>query len=112
MPSIFDGMASILNDVLGDPVIYQPKGSGGVHTIHSTFRDMPVEAVDEDSHPVLIVSPSWWVPRSHHLASGIRRDDEIKAPNGKFYKVLNAMPSGSTADDAFIVCELERVFPK
>lgn len=107
MPSIFDGMASIINDVLGDPVTYVPKG-GDARVIHSMFREMPTEAIDEDGHAVIITSPSWRVRRSD--APELGRGDRIEAPNGKFYTVLNVSASGSPAADAMVICELERFF--
>ena len=109
MPSIFDGMASVVNSVLGDPVTYITK-HGAVSSVHSMFRDGPVEAIDEDGHPVIITSPSWRVRKMDvpHIA----RDDRIIAPNGRTYQILNVSPSGSPAADAMVICELEWVrFP-
>ena len=42
MPSIFDGMSSILSGVLGDAVTYLPQ-VGASRGINSIFRGAPIE---------------------------------------------------------------------
>lgn len=102
-------MASILADVLGAPVRYEPS-IGIPRDIVSVFREDPLEAIDQDGHPVLIVSPTWRVQR--HLVPEIAREDRIAPGNGRIYRVLNHDPSGSPAADAMLICELERIlFP-
>lgn len=106
MTALFDGMAGVLNDVFGAPVIYTPDG-GAPQSVQAVFRAAPIEVVDEEGHTVLILSPTIRVRRD--LVPSIGRGDQVEpsiAP-GRVYRVLNILPSGSPAADAFIVCELE-----
>lgn len=107
MSSVFDGMASILADVFGAPVRYVP-AVGEPRDIQSVFRTAPIEVVDQDGHPVLIVSPTWQVQAI--LAPEAARGDQIEPGNGKIYVIQNVSLSGSPAGDALIICELERVY--
>lgn len=104
--SLFDGMAGVLTDVFGAPVTYTPQG-GVARQIHSVFRRQPVEAVDPDNHPVLVVSPTWTVPKT--LAPEVAAGDRIEPGDGKNYEILNVWPSGSPASDARVLCELFEV---
>ncbi|OJY35926.1 MAG: hypothetical protein BGP11_18435 [Rhodobacterales bacterium 65-51] len=106
MASVFDGMAGVLAETLGVPVAYTPKG-GVPRDVQSIFRETPVEAIDPDGHPVLITSPSWRV--RHNLVPELATGDRIVPGNGKIYAVFNVVPSGSTASDAHVICELERI---
>lgn len=108
MTRLFDGMAGLVAGVFGAPVTYQPAG-GAPRSVQSVFRDQPVEAMDPDGHPVLIVSPSWRVEAG--LVPELARGDRILAPNGKTYAILNTQPTGSPASDAAVICELELVWP-
>lgn len=105
--SVFDGMSGVLASVFGAPITYLPQG-GTPRVVQSIFRDMPVEAVDQDGHPVLITSPSWRV--QHDLVPELVKGDRIEPGNGKTYAVFNVVPSGSPASDANVICELERIF--
>lgn len=106
MTSIFDGVAGILADVVGDLVAYQPQ-SGVSRDIQSIFREAPIEVEGADGHEVLITAPSWRVSR--HLAPEVRRGDRISVPGGRAFKIMNVHPTGSPARDAFVVCELQLV---
>lgn len=108
MPALFDGMAKVLAGTFGDPVRYAPQ-VGEPRIVQSVFRESPIEVVDQDGHPVLIVSPSWRVQK--HLVPEAKRGDQVEPSNGKIYVISNVSPSGSPADDAFIICELERFYP-
>ena len=107
MPSVFDGMAEVLTGVLGDPVSYSPAG-GAARIIDSLFRKTPIQITDTDGREVLIMAPTWRV-RSD-LAPEVKRGDRIQPPDGLTYEVVNVQPSGSPAGDAFLICELERIF--
>lgn len=105
--ALFNGMAGILADVFGGQVVYTPAG-GVSRPVQSIFREQPIEAQDQDGHPVLITAPTWRV--RNDLVPEIARGDRIAPGNGKLYAIHNVTPSGSTAADANLICELERVF--
>lgn len=105
MTSIFDGMAGVLNSVFGAPVWYLPQSGGGWH-VHSVFREEPVEVNDAEGAAILILAPTWKVPAN--LATAIARGDMIEPGNGKRYTVVNRLPGGSPAVDAYVMFELER----
>jgi len=109
MTGIFDGMAGVLNDVLGAPVTIRPIEAGGFLTAQAIFRKDPIEVQSEDGEPVLILSPTLKLRRD--LVPTIERGDLVEttlAP-GQQYRVVNTLPSGSPAADGFIICELEEV---
>jgi len=108
LTGLFDGVAGLFADVLGRPVNYTPVG-GAPRGIRSIFREAPIEAVEPgDDRGVWIIAPTWRVQR--HLVPEIARGDRIQPGNGRTYTILNAEPSGSPAEDGFLICELERVF--
>ncbi|MER5172663.1 head-tail joining protein [Thioclava kandeliae] len=101
---VFDGMASVLSNALGAEVTYTPKG-GVARSVQSVFREQPVEITGDDGRDVAILAPSWRVRRDlvPELASG----DLVAPGNGKTYRVVNYMSTGSPAADAMILCQLE-----
>ncbi|WP_406870455.1 hypothetical protein ABEB22_12580 [Thioclava sp. 'Guangxiensis'] len=103
---VFDGMASVLSNALGAEVTYIPKG-GVARSIQSVFREQPVEITGDDGRDVMILAPSWRVRRD--LVPELAQGDFIAPANGKTYKVVNHMLTGSPATDALILCELELV---
>ncbi len=104
--SLFDDKAGLLTEVFGASVTYTPKG-GVARQIHSVFRRQPVEAVDPDNHPVLVVSPTWTVPKT--LAPEVAAGDRIEPGDDRIYEIQNVWPSGSPAADARVLCELFEV---
>lgn len=104
MTSIFDGMAGVLNSVFGAPVMYLPQ-TGEPRAVQSVFRESPITVSGPDGGDVLIVAPTWKVPRN--LLPEVRRNDQIEVSGGRLFKVLNQIGSGSPASDAFIIYELE-----
>ena len=106
MTSVFDGLAGKTAAVLGAQIQYLPK-SGASRGVQSIFREQPIEATDQDGHPILIVAPTWRVRRN--LVLELARGDRIVASNGKTYLIKNLWPSGSPAADAAVICELELV---
>ena len=103
MTALFDGLAQMLSDTFGDTHTHRPAG-GAERSIQGVFRSEPVEVVDDARGAVLMLSPSLKVTKS--LADGISVGDRIVA-EGSEYTVLNKLPSGSPADDAFVFIELE-----
>ncbi|MBO9488624.1 hypothetical protein J7376_19115 [Paracoccus sp. R12_1] len=108
MSTVFDGMTGIIARTFGRPDILYLPAVGAPRNVAGVFREAPTEAIDQDGHPILIVAPTWRVERD--LVPDIRRGDRIQPGNGRTYAVLNHDPSGSPADDAFLICELERIF--
>ncbi|WP_444668407.1 head-tail joining protein [Cereibacter changlensis] len=109
MAAVFSGMTRIGATVFGAPVRYLP-AAGAPREVQSVFREAPIEAVDPDGHPVLIVTPTWRVAPA--LVPELARGDRIEPGNGKTYAVQTIQPSGSAALDAAVICELERLlFP-
>ncbi|MER5174082.1 head-tail joining protein [Thioclava kandeliae] len=104
--SVFAGMASILGEVLGDPVLYSPK-IGPPREIQSIFRAEPIEAEDQDGHPITIMAPTWRVRRD--LVPDLAKGDRIDPQTGDTYTIALIRPSGSPAADAFLICELSKV---
>jgi hypothetical protein len=105
--SIFDGMAGVLNDVFGAPVMVFPV-AGGMLTGNAIFRDTPISVATEDGHSLLVTSPTLRMQRPD--ADQIAAGDEIQ-PDGdaRRFRVLNRLASGSPAADAFVVFELELI---
>lgn len=104
--SIFNGMTGILTDVFGGSVMHLPALGQGT-TIQAVFREGPVRMLDEDGREILSVLPTLKVERS--VAASLKRLDHIEPGNGKTYSVLNGLPKGSPASDAFVIFELEEV---
>lgn len=101
-------MTGIITRTFGrEDILYLP-GTGAARSVAGVFREGPTEAIDQDGHPVLIVAPTLRVARD--LVPEIRRGDRIQPGNGRSYVVLSHDPSGSPSEDAFLICELERIF--
>lgn len=107
MTSIFNGMAGVINTVLGAPVTYAPPAGDPV-SLHSIFRETPIEVATEEGGSVLTSGPSWQVRRD--LISGVpAKGAVLTTADGRQWKILNYLISRSVAVDAFYLCELERV---
>ncbi len=104
MTRIFDGMAGILSDTFGDPVIFLPK-AGSAGPIMSIFREAPIEVDGADGQIVRTDAPTWRVRRD--LAPEVRRGDRITVPDGRSFEVMVVHPTGSPAADAFLICECQ-----
>lgn len=106
MASIFDGLAGVLNATLGAPVTYLPMG-GAELTVQSVFREEPITVTGDNGQDVLIEAPSWRVPKS--VLTNVRRGDRIRVADGRIFRILNSIGTGSPAVDAFVLYELEPV---
>lgn len=104
MASIFDGMAGVLNTTFGAPITYLPV-SGTALSVQSVFREDPITITGDNGQDVLVEAPSWRVPKS--VLADVRRGDRISLPDGRMFKVLNRIGTGSPAADAFMLYELE-----
>lgn len=112
MTSVFDGMAGVLNSVFGAPVTIKPV-SGGILEVPAVFRAEPIEVAGTDGHAVLISAPTLRVKRDvlPDIGHGDLVIPSVASASGKTFRVLNRIATGSPASDAFLVCELEEVFP-
>ena len=106
--SIFDGVASLLNDALGGYVTHVPEGEAS-RVIWGVFRKDPISLPDDEGREILVLAPTLRVPAA--AGESIQRGDVIIPQDGAQYQVMNSQPSGSPATDAFILFELERLFP-
>lgn len=104
--SLFDGMAGLLCDVMGGPVIWQPL-AGAETEITSVFREEPMEVLGTDEFPVIVSQPTWRVAADR--VEGWQAGDLIQPGNGKTYRIANAVPSASPADDGMMLFRLEVV---
>ncbi|WP_299145983.1 hypothetical protein [uncultured Tateyamaria sp.] len=103
--SLFDGVAGVLADVFGAPVIYTPK-TGEAVQVQATLRHEPTEVVGDDGRVTLITSPTLRVSRAV-LANPLPGDVvALAATPEDAFEVLNKIHSGSPAADAVWVCEL------
>lgn len=106
MTSLYDGLAGLLNATFGGPVTWLPE-DGGAETIHSVFREIPVEVIDADNHAVLDVAPVWRVPKP--VGERVSSGDRIELADGRMFRVVARRRNGSPALDAFISFDMERV---
>jgi len=106
MPSVFDGMTGVLDDVFGDPVLVTPKG-GVAREERAVFREGPVLVLGRDGQEVTTVIPT--LSGDRRQLSDLVRGSLVVPGNGKTYRCLSALPSGSPAEDARLTIELERV---
>lgn len=110
MTGLFDGLASLVSDVFGQPVLYLP-AQGAARQVISVFREDPVPVSDAEGRDILVMAASWRVRAD--LVPELRRGDRI-APfgaDGAQYRVLAVQGSGSIAADAFAICPLEKLQP-
>lgn len=106
MPSIFDGMASILNGVFGDTVIVTPNG-GPAREIRGSVREKPFRILDTEGAEIETIEITLRAPQAD--VADLRRGDLIEAASGKQYRYLSRRPSGSPAGDAAAIIQLEEV---
>lgn len=105
--SVFDGMAGLLNDVLGGPVTFVDSATNAQVTVTAVFREEPIEVAGENGGLVLIEQPSVRVPQT--LAPGLKRGDRVILGDGRQFKIESKIVSGSPASDRFMICTLELV---
>ena len=131
MASVFDGMTGVLADVFGAPVTISGsvaatvaglfreavmeqearQAAVAIHegTVAGLFREAVVEQEGADGRVFFGVTPSVKL-RKGTVAALVKGD--VVAPSvapGRSFTVLQAFPSGSPADDAFVVYALEEV---
>lgn len=107
MTTIFDGLASTINGVLGGSVTVLPGGIAPSYELRAMFRRDPVSVLGAEGSELVALRPLLHVPLD--LAGDLRRGDVIQPGDGKSYKILSRDVTGSPASDAFQIFELEEV---
>lgn len=104
--SIFDGMAGVINQVLGAPVVITPP-AGPPATLHGLFRDSPVEEAAAMGRPygVSVFTLQLQKPRHPAVVKGAKVEPSIRP--GERFRVLGIYSDRSPASDAFEIVELE-----
>jgi hypothetical protein len=110
MPTVFDGMAGILNAVFGAPVIITPPLQSP-QSVQGVFRDGPIEVMSEEGRPVWFDALTLQVNRSAAAIAVMDATVTVASRPCDTFRILTAHQTRSPANDAFIVCELERVAP-
>lgn len=104
MTSLFDGLAGLLNDVFGDPVIWTPSGGAPV-TIRAVFRQQPVEVASDQGGTVLISDAVLRVQKT--AGSGMVAGDIVTLSDGRSFRIESRIPGESPASDGFLIFTLE-----
>jgi hypothetical protein len=108
MASPFDGMTGALTGVFGEDVTLTDL-NGSARSVKAVFRETPIEIEIADGRITQIVAPTLRVRRD--LVPSVARDWIVSparvAP--RRFGVLQVWPSGSPADDAFVICEIEEI---
>ena len=99
-------MAGALSQVFGASVLFIPQ-VGSPRSIQSIFRETPITVVDDNGHDVLIVAATWRVPKT--AISDAAKGDQIELADGRRFRVLNRLPTGSPAADSFVLYKMELV---
>jgi len=104
MTNVFDGMASVISDTLGDTVTITPI-TGVPYDLVAVFREEPEQFDLASGGSVPMLSPTLSAPKDRLavLAPG----DVVDPKNGKTYRVISSLSAGSPAADGFIDIELE-----
>lgn len=99
-------MSGILDEVFGGPVLVTPKG-GSEREARAVFREGPVLVLGRDGQEVTTVIPT--LSGDRRQLEDLVRGSLVAPGNGKTYRCLSALPSGSPAEDARLTIELERI---
>lgn len=106
MPSIFDGMAGVLNSTFGASVVIT-NIVGQTVALQAVFRDDPIEIISQDGRPTTIIAPTLRITKNLLAAIGVGYEARPASVAPRKFRVLRALPSPSPASDAMITCELE-----
>jgi hypothetical protein len=104
MTALFDGVAGLLSDVFGSTVTLAPQ-AGFASKIQAVIRSEPVPLIAPDGRTTLDMRPEMRVTSG--IAAKICSGDSIITAAGKAYKVVARQPSGSPAEDAMVIFDLE-----
>ena len=106
MTNLFDGIASVISETLGDTVTITPL-AGGAYDVVAIFREEPEYFELEQGGRVPTIRPALSVPADQLTA--LQVGDVVGPINGKTYRVISSQTAGSPAADGFIDIELEAV---
>lgn len=105
MPSVFDGMGGVLNEVFGAPLTVTFAAGGGLD-VHGILRDREVEVAGEDGEPVLTVQPTLRIPAGD-VAAQMGEGDIIEQGERR-YRVIYRVPAENPAVDRLETFVLRR----
>lgn len=105
MAGIFDGLASVIDGVVGADINWTPDG-GSATTLRGIFRQNPVAIASDDGGETPETQPTVEIRQPE--ADAIARGDTIAPGDGHTYTVLASQPHRSPASDAFLTFYLER----
>lgn len=100
---LFDGMTALLDDAFGGAVTVTPAG-GAARVERVVFREAPF-AVENDGVSFTTVLPT--LSGDRRKIADLVDGGTVDPGNGKIYRCLSALPSGSPAGDARLTIELE-----
>lgn len=100
---LFDGVTSMLDDVFGSEVTVTPEG-GAARVERLVFREGPF-VVENDGVSFTTVLPT--LSGDRRKIADLVDGGTVDPGNGKIYRCLSALPSGSPAEDARLTIELE-----
>lgn len=107
MTTIFDGLSSTLNSVLGAPVTIIPAGAAPSYVLHAIFRLEPFEDLREDGSALMRHLPTLSVPRDR--LGDLAKGDRVQTGSGLIYELGAQQINGSPASDAFVTFNLREV---
>lgn len=106
MTSVFNGMATVLGSVFGGLITVTPAGQSS-RDIQGILRNQPLEVFDQDGVSVSTVKS--WVKFHKGDIADLREGDLIVTAAGERYVYGSRLPSGSPADDAFVIISLTEI---
>jgi hypothetical protein len=103
---VFDGMGSLCVGVFGDSVSVTPPG-GVARDMRAIFREQPEPVLGADGFEIMTVMPTLSALGTD--VADLIPDGTVDPGNGKIYRCIAPMKSGSPAADAIIKIQLERI---
>jgi hypothetical protein len=103
MSSVFDGLADIFADTLGEPVVYTPASTGVPLAITAIWLERPVELVMRGESGADDVSTELHL-RASDVPSPKEGDAVVRSGTGKTARVV---PPIQPDDKGMIACTLE-----
>ncbi|WP_118138753.1 hypothetical protein, partial [Oceanicella sp. SM1341] len=95
--ALFDGLTGLLDDVFGAQVTVTPP-AGAARPVQAVFREGPVTVLGAEGQEVTTVLPT--LSGARDKLAALVPGGTVRPGNGKTYRCISALPSGSPADDA------------
>lgn len=111
MTGIFDGLGSLIRDTFGSNVQVTPH-MGVTRTVKARFREQPIQIPGPEGVEVTTILPIVDVDRAEvadMLPTKLRPGAVIDPGNGRTYRCVDDLNSGSPATDALVTIQLERL---